>query len=816
MLPITHVYPDLVQALTNNNMVLLQAPPGAGKSTWLPLQLLRDAHFTRIVMLEPRRIAARTIANYLASCQKEKLGQSIGLRIRNEVKVSSETRLEIVSEGMLTRMLQGDPELRGIDCIIFDEYHERSLAADTALALARQSQAIYRDDLTILLMSATLDAKRIQESFQCPVVSSDGRGFPIDEVYQPLADDTRWLEGMPALIKRAVTEQGGSCLVFLPGQREIDRISNQLSGLPENIDIYKLYGNQTKTEQQRAITPSESGRRKIVLATNVAETSLTIEGIRVVVDSGRKRLAKFNLNTGVTELCTVKTSLASSVQRAGRAGRTEPGVVYRVGSKESFLQRESHDLPEILSSDISALLLEAKFWGAELEELEFLDRPSAAQKNQALDLLRMLEAIDEQENLTKLGTEILNFGTDIRWAHMLIKARALENTYPGICYLSVYLLALLDSRVATKAELSTAIQIQFNHPHPIFRQQLSYWFKRLNVSGRGEPKVEYLSLLLALAYPDRIAKRRGEGYLLANGAGVDAREDYWLNDEFIVIAELGGPKGKRIFSGTSIVVSELEEVFPYLFSKKAVCEFDERKGRFIQESRLLLGAITVTAKTSQNTLSDTERVSAWLAYIREKGLEVFDELNSHLSSAVKCETSQTLNRMILAYTLFPASFPEVSMEYLLTELEYWLSPYLVKIKKLDQLKSIGLLGPLKNLYDWKQQTELEKLFPSHIKVPSGSTIRVSYQLNGPAVMSVRMQEVYGLTSTPPIANGKVDLLMDLLSPARRSLQLTQDLAGFWQSSYKEIQKEMKGRYPKHFWPDDPANAKATSKVKSKM
>ena len=531
MLPIEEVYLSLLNALEHHDIVLLQAPPGAGKSTWLPLQLLRDRHFERIIMLEPRRLAARTIAQYLAKSQNEKVGESIGLRIRSEKHISRATKLEVVSEGTLARMLQNDPELKGIDCIIFDEFHERSLAADTALAFARETQSVLRTDLKILLMSATLDTTRLSEKLRCHVVTSEGRSFPIEEIYHPLKNERDWLEEIPKLIYRAVAEQEGNCLVFLPGQKEIKWVARNLTQLDASISIYSLYGAQTNTEQQAAIAPTKPGQRKIVLSTNVSETSLTIEGIRVVIDSGRKRFAKYNLNTGVTELCTVKTSLSSSTQRAGRAGRVSPGVVYRLGSECLFSQREKHDTPEILSSDISSLVLEAKHWGTKLDQLELIDPPSLAQKAQSIALLEMLEAIDSQHRLTNIGKEILNFGADIRWAHMAIKAKELDKKLPGIEHLSVFLLALLDSRVSDQRELSSSIQNQYRKPKRLFKTHLDYWLARLKIKNIGEPSTRYLPILLALAYPDRIAKRRGKGYLLANGAGADSVDDCWFQND---------------------------------------------------------------------------------------------------------------------------------------------------------------------------------------------------------------------------------------------------------------------------------------------
>ena len=816
MLPVTDVYPQLVETLKDNDMVLLQAPPGAGKSTWLPLQLIRDHHFKHIVMLEPRRLAARNIANYLAQCQNEKLGESIGLRIRQEKFVGDNTRLEIVTEGMLTRMLQNDPELTGIDCIIFDEFHERSIAADTSLAFALETQAALRDDLKILLMSATLDSENIQARFNCPVITSEGRSYPIDEHYHLVRDERRWLDEVPALIKQAMSEQQGSCLVFLPGQKEIHQVAQQLGDFDGSVQVCPLYGDLTKEKQQAAIAPAKEGQRKIVLATNVAETSLTIEGIRIVVDSGKRRAAIFNLNTGVTELKTVNISMSSATQRAGRAGRIEPGVVYRLGSEEVFKRRESHDTPEVLCSDISALVLEAKYWGTEVNELELLDSPSEAQQRQAKDLLRMLEALDEQNKITSFGKELLEIGTEIRWAHMLIKAKALDADLPGIAQLSIYLLALLESRVSKQAELSSALLAQFSSPHPLFTKQLRFWLKRLKQSEPNQLEMRYLPIVVALAYPDRLAKRRGQGYLMANGAGADIREDHWLTDDYIAIAELGGKNGTYIFSATAVDMFQLEEYLPYLFNALSVCEFQEKDGRFIYEDRQMLNAITVSRKPINKPIDETVRTSAWLGLIKRKGLGLFNCYTNNLAEKDKNDFAQLLTRMSLAYRYFPGEFPQLSEHALLESLDQWLAPYLNGVKNIDQLKKVDLVEPLKNFFDWNQQTALDDLLPKRLKVPTGSNIAISYQAEGPAKLSVRMQEVFGLSSTPLLCRGKVPLLMDLLSPAHRSLQLTQDLEGFWKGSYAEIQKEMKGRYPKHFWPDNPESSIATTRTKKKM
>ncbi|MCF2856428.1 ATP-dependent helicase HrpB [Pseudoalteromonas sp. SMS1] len=811
MLPIEEVYSQLVEQLTSHETVLLQAPPGAGKSTWLPLQLMKDQHFKRIVMLEPRRLAARNIAQFLAGKLNEAVGEQVGLRIRQEVKVSPRTRLEIVTEGMLTRMIQQDPELTGVDLLIFDEFHERSLAADTALAFALESQAALREDLKILVMSATLDSERYQAFLACPVVCSQGRSYPIEARYVPLKDERQWLMQIAPMVRKALHEESGSVLVFLPGQKEIRYVADALQ--PEiaqsaNIELCTLYGDQSKASQQAAIAPAKAGQRKVVLTTNVAETSLTIEGIRVVIDSGKRRAGVFNLRTGVTELATLSISRASAVQRAGRAGRIEPGVVYRLGSKEQFERRDAHDKPDILSSDISGLILEAKVWGTSLAQLPLLDRPTPAQCHQAEQLLSELEAIDEAGKLQPLGAKMQSLGSEPRYAHMLLKVQELESRFSGITRLACYFMAMLDSKVKSSPELSVAVQQLHNQSPPQFKKQLQYWCKRAQVHDDGtELAVEHLAIVVALAYPDRLAKRRGQGFVLANGAGVQAHNEYWLDTAFLAIAQLGGHKGQAIFSATAFMPELLAEVLPHLFSEKTICEFDQKHSQFIHQDRVYLGQWVVSEKPCSTPLDQAARSKAWLSVVRQQGLKVFDRIDD-------CES--LLIRLQLAAKLYPLEFSPCSEVDLLQDLEGWLMPYLNDIKQFTQLKKLDLKAALLARVDWQQQQRLNTLFPERIAVPSGSNIRVHYQLQGPARLAVKMQEVYGMRDSPVLCEGRLPVLLELLSPAQRPLQLTQDLAHFWQTSYREVQKEMKGRYPKHFWPDDPATAQATNKVKSRM
>ncbi|KZW99091.1 ATP-dependent helicase HrpB [Pseudoalteromonas luteoviolacea] len=811
MLPIEEVYSQLVEQLSSQQTVLLQAPPGAGKSTWLPLQLMKDGHFKRIVMLEPRRLAARNIAQFLASQLNESVGEQVGLRIRQEVKVSTRTRLEIVTEGMLTRMIQQDPELSDIDLLIFDEFHERSLAADTALAFALESQAALREDLKILVMSATLDSERYQSFLACPVVQSEGRSFPIEERYITLKDEGQWLLQIAPMVRQALSEQSGSILVFLPGQKEIRFVANALlKELEQNpqLQLTTLYGDQSKASQQAAIAPAQSGQRKVVLTTNVAETSLTIEGIRVVIDSGKRRAGVFNLRTGVTELTTLSISRASAIQRAGRAGRIEPGVVYRLGSKAMFERRDAHDKPDILSSDISGLILEAKVWGTSVAELPLLDRPSEAQISQAELLLIELEALDEQGKLQGLGSKMQSLGGEPRYAHMLLKVQQLEERLPGITRLACYFMALQDSKVKCAPELSLSLQ-QLQQKAPLqFTKQLQYWCKRAQIEcDATELATEHIAIVVALAYPDRLAKRRGNGFVLANGAGVQAHSEYWLDAPFLAIAQLGGHKGQSIFSATAFAPNELEDILPHLFTARTVCEFDQKSAQFIHQDRVYLGQCVISAKPSSMPLDQTARTAAWLNIVQRQGLSLFNQFQ---------ECAPLLVRLQLAERLYPEEFELCNEADLLASVDTWLAPYLNDIKQFNQLKKLDLKAALVARVDWQKQQRLNELLPERIAVPSGSNLRIHYQLGGPARLAVKMQEVYGMSQSPVLCEGRLPILMELLSPAHRPLQLTQDLAHFWQTSYREVQKEMKGRYPKHFWPDDPATALATNKVKSRM
>ena len=813
MLPIQSVYNELTQSLSCSSRVILQAPPGAGKSTWLPLNLITDNHFKRIVMLEPRRLAARNIATYLAQCLNEKLGETIGLHIRGEHYCSEKTRLEIVTEGMLTRMLQQDPELSDIDLIIFDEFHERSLQAETALALALETQMGYREDLKLLIMSATLDGERLSTHFDAPLIQSEGRSFAITEHYVPLKKESDWLDKVAPTVVTAMTTESGSALVFLPGQKEINTVLSALSAaqnngeLDKNINLFTLYGQQDKKTQQLAIKPCEGTTRKIVLTTNVAETSLTIEGIRIVIDSGKEKITQFNEKNGISQLLTTNISKSSAIQRAGRAGRIEAGCVYRLGSKEHFERRASHQLPEILRSDISQLVLECANWGTSLADLVLLDQPSEKQLSASIKLLQMLEALDDELNITSLGQEMLSFGTEIRFAHLLIKAKKLEAEYAGILILAVYLVSLFSSQQAREAALESALTRQLNNPHPSFKKELSLWLKRLRISPVSSLRLEYLPIVMALAFPDRVAQMRGQGLRLANGAGAQLQQDFPLQAEYLVIGDMGGASGQHVFNACRCDLPLLQAVLPHLFREIDIAQFDEKVGRFIAEKRQCLGELVISRKPSSIKIGKDEKALAWCELLAKKGWHLLD---------INESVNQYIVRLSLANRFFPDEFPNISKQSLFDSFATWLAPYLGEMNSLAELKKLNVSDILKGLLDWQQQTRLDDVLPERITVPTGSKLKINYQVDGPAKLSVKMQEMYGIAQTPRLALGKLPMAIELLSPAMRPLQITQDLAGIWTTSYRDVQKEMKGRYPKHFWPDAPANAQATRRVKSRM
>lgn len=707
-LPVAAVLPELLTALKTAPQVLLSAPTGAGKSTWLPLQLLQQGPVAgKILLLEPRRLAARNVAQRLAEALNEKPGETVGYRMRAQSCVGPRTRLEVVTEGVLTRMIQRDPELRGVGLVILDEFHERSLQADLALALLLDIQQGLRDDLRLLIMSATLDNDRLcQRLPDAPTIVSEGRAFPVERRYQPLATHLRFDEAIAMATAELLRNENGSLLLFLPGVGEIQRVHEHLaSRVGSDVLLCPLYGALSLEAQRKAIVPAPVGMRKVVLATNIAETSLTIEGIRLVVDSAQERVARFDARTGLTRLVTQRISQASMTQRAGRAGRLAPGICLHLLAKEQAERAAAQSDPEILHSDLSGLLMEVLQWGChDPASLFWLDRPPEVNLQAARRLLLMLGAL-EGERLSARGRKMAAMGNDPRLAAMLDADDAL---------------------------------------------------------GRHEWLIAPL--------------------LLQGSASPDAR---------ILLAQ-------------PLDMASLIQACPDLLRQSDTVEWDEAQGTLKAWRRMRIGQLTVNVQPLAKP-SEEELHQAMLNGIRDKGLAVLNWTP---------EAEQFRLRLHCAAKWLPEyDWPAVDEASLLATLENWLLPHMTGVQSLRSLKSLNVTQALRGLLDYPLLQRLDSELPGHYTVPTGSRITIRYHEDNPPALAVRMQEMFGEASTPTLAQGRVPLVLELLSPAQRPLQITRDLSAFWQGAYREVQKEMKGRYPKHVWPDDPANTAPTRRTK---
>ncbi|MBS9489666.1 ATP-dependent helicase HrpB [Citrobacter braakii] len=803
-LPVAAVVPELLTALDASSQVLLTAPTGAGKSTWLPLRLLEHRGIKgRIILLEPRRLAARNVAQRLAELLNEKPGETVGYRMRAQSCVGPLTRLEVVTEGVLTRMIQRDPELTGVGLVILDEFHERSLQADLALALLLDVQQGLRDDLKLLIMSATLDNGRLQQMLpDAPTIVSEGRAFPVVRRYQPLAAHLRFAEAVAVATAELLRHESGSLLLFLPGVGEILRVQEQLATrVGSDVLLCPLYGALTLAEQRQAILPAPQGKRKVVLATNIAETSLTIEGIRLVVDSAQDRVARYDARTGLTRLITQRISQASMTQRAGRAGRLEPGICLHLLAKEQAERAAAQGEPEILQCDLSGLLMELLQWGCtDPEQLNWLDTPPAINLQAAKRLLQMLGAL-EGDRLSARGQKMATLGNDPRLAAMLVSANN-------------------DNEAATAAKLaaileepprggSTDLAVAFSRNQPAWQQRSQQLLKRLNVRS-GQPDSALLPSLLARAFADRIARRRGqEGrYQLANGMGamLDADDASGRHEWLIAPLLLQGSASPdaRILLALPLDIEVLIQACPELLQQSDTIEWDETHGTLKALRRSRIGQLTVKVQALAKP-SEEELHLAMLNGIRDKGLSVLNWTP---------EAEQFRLRLQCAANWLPEyNWPAVDEDSLLATLESWLLPHMSGVHSLRALKALNVGQALRGLLDWSMLQRLDSELPAHYTVPTGSRIAIRYHEDNPPVLAVRMQEMFGEAKTPTIAEGRVPLVLELLSPAQRPLQVTSDLSAFWQGSYREVQKEMKGRYPKHVWPDDPANTAPTRRTK---
>ncbi len=831
-LPVTEVLEALQAALARHKAAVLVAPPGAGKTTTVPLALLAADWLAgcRMLLLAPRRLAARAAAQRMADLLGETVGQAVGYRIRLESRVSSATRIEVVTEGVLTRRLQSDPGLTGVGLVIFDEFHERNLDADLGLALCREVQAAFNQDLRLLVMSATLDPAPVAALLDhAPLIRCEGRAFPVETRYAPPRSSLPMERAVADAVLRSVTADEGNILAFLPGAPEIRRVARLLAGvgLPGSWQVAPLFGNLARAEQDAAIAPPPPGRHKIVLATSIAETSLTIEGIRVVVDGGLQRAPRFDPRAAMTRLVTLPVSQASADQRRGRAGRLAAGICYRLWSETAHATLPAHNRPEILDTDLAGLALELSLWGAASpESLGWLDPPPAGAYEQALALLTDLGAVDDQGRITEHGRRMAQLPVHPRLAHMLLAAQG-EGQEAAACDLA----ALLSERDPLRfgggrAEADLRLRLEALHAFESHRplaladgqadpgalrrivQVASQLRQRLGVKQRPEVPT-HVGRLLAWAYPDRIALARPGSpgrYHLANGRGAcfDPPDPLGVHD-CLVVAELDGERREaRIFLAAAYDRDTLLDQFGGRIRWREEISWDDQRQILTAERRQALGALTL--RSEPLAAPDSRAVTAAVvAAIRRMGLAV-------LPWTPALRTWQA--RVVLLQRLGAGdeAWPDLSDSALLADLERWLEPYLEGVTSRKALGRLDLAGALRSRLTWRQQQLVETLAPTQIVVPSGSRRPIDYG-SDPPVLAVRLQELFGCTETPAIAGGRLPLQLHLLSPAGRPAQITRDLAGFWRNSYPAVKKELKGRYPKHFWPDDPLAAAPTARAK---
>ena len=797
-LPITKILPQLLATLQTNANVVLSASPGAGKTTRVPLALLEiiTPPQGRIIMLEPRRIAAASAARYMAQSLGEQVGQTVGYTIRFESKVSASTRIEVVTEGILTRRIQNDPELSGVACVIFDEFHERSIHGDLGLALCLETQAILRPDLKLLVMSATLDCKPIARLLgNAPVVISEGRQFPVTVRYR--ADDLRQplSRRMAVAIKTALTEETGDLLAFLPGTGEIRAVERELAGLSSAL-LCPLYGDLPFEQQQQAIKPGP--QRRVVLATNIAETSLTIEGVRIVVDSGLTRRLQLDPATGLERLVTVRAAKASADQRTGRAGRTAAGVCYRLYSQQTYQAMTPFNPPELLTADLAPLLLELAAWGVrDSVALAWLDQPPVQHLAAAQELLQLLGALDLAGGITQLGRRMVQLPLHPRLARLLLAAQE-----QGQAVIGCYLAAQLSNRsTATRAIEQTAqqlLRLMGEKPQPC--------------PAVGLDLLPCAPEMAVAAWPDRIAMLRqgSEGrYLLASGRGAElSPKAGCAGAAFLVALQVDGGEGADglIHQAVGLSAEQLRQAAGHLISKQRQIGWDAVSGRVVAAEQEQIGAVVLASRQIQ--ADDTEAIPLLLEQIKRNGLEMLGWNE---------QARQLQARAELAFRLLPEDgWPDISDAALLNTVEIWLGPHLSGIRSLQGLQQLSLLHLLQEVVGWNLLQSLDTVAPTHLSIPSGRKVALDYTDQEGPVLSVKLQELFGLATSPSVCKGRRAVLVHLLSPAGRPVAVTRDLKGFWERGYLEVRKELRGRYPKHPWPDDPWNAVATHKTKKAL
>ena len=829
-LPIDEALPALRAALRVHASAVLQAPPGAGKTTRVPLALLDEPWLAgrTIVMLEPRRLATRAAARFMARTLGEAPGQTVGFRVRGESRVGRGTRVEVVTEGILTRRLEHDPALDGVGLVIFDEFHERSVHADLGLALALQTQLLLREDLRILVMSATLDGDPVSELLGgAPIVRSEGRAFPVTTHHLPRRADARLEQDVVAAVVRALGDSEGDVLVFLPGAAEIRRVAESLSHAPTPLpsSVLPLYGDLPAADQDRAIEPSPPGERKVVLATSIAQTSLTIEGVRVVIDAGLSRVPAFSPRTGMTRLETVRVSRASADQRRGRAGRVGPGLCYRLWAEHEEHHLVPHDSPEILNADLAPVALELAAAGVvDPAELRWLDLPPAAAFRQARELLAELGALDAAGRLTAHGKRMGEFGTHPRLAHLM-----LVGSEWGDPDLAATVAALLEERDVLRGEggpppADFALRVDamrgrdgLAHVAGVrvdggaarqVRDLARRWRTQLEgVAKRPGADPPSVGALLALAYPDRVAQRRAgqrTRYLLRSGQGAVLGDAGAFGDaEFLAVAETDGRQPEsRIYMAAALAPAEVEALFAGQIITEDVYSWDGDRQMVRAQRVTRLGAIVL--REARVGAPDPARVAEVLAG---------ELMRRGVAALPWSDDARSVRQRVAFLRTVDGAWPDLSDDALAASADRWLAPLLVGARSGDDVRKLDLAGAVLGLLSWQQRAALDPLAPTHLAVPTGSRIAIDYAAPEAPVLAVRLQEMFGLAETPRIAGGRVPLTLHLLSPARRPVQVTTDLAGFWQRSYFDVRKDLRGRYPKHYWPDDPLVAEPTRRVK---
>ncbi len=817
-LPVKDIIPDIKKALVKENTLIISAPPGAGKSTLLPLTLFEEPSLKgkKILMLEPRRLAAKTIASRMADLLGETVGKTIGYRVRFESKVGPETKIEVLTEGILTRMLHSDNELSDVGMIIFDEFHERSIHADVALALSRESQEVLRPDLRIVIMSATLDMPKLSELLNAPVLESKGKQYPVEIKYTGAQDMFMMPELAAKTVQTATKEQKGDILVFLPGQGEIKKCEEILRKQLSDFSICPLFGQLPQNKQYRAIMPDKNGRRKVVLATSIAETSLTIEGITVVVDCGYSRVSKFDPNSGLNRLETVLITKDAADQRAGRAGRLMPGVCYRMWSKATDLRLQAHRDPEIIDTDLAPLVLDLAQWGiTNANQLTWLTPPPAGHLSQASEVLHELEALEDKQ-ITSHGKEIHQLPCHPRIAHMLLKANEID-----LANLATDIAATIEEKDPLPKDAGIDINLRIealrryrtngNAGGKFGRiEKIASQYRRLfNTAPENSVFDSYeTGLLLAYAYPERIASSRpgnNAQFQLANGRlAMAGHKDDLAHEPWLAVAHIDARDGMgKIFMAAPLNPKDLAP----MVREKEVINWDTRKGGLIATNDLRIGSIILRSKPLQSP--DEGKLSmAIIGAVKQEGEQLLD-----FSEAV----FQWQSRVISLKKWNPEqNWPDVDTSNLLSTSEKWLLPYLNNVKTPEQLKKLDLVQILHHYLPYELQEQLDRLAPEKIEVPTGSKIQLKYQSDGsPPKLAVRLQEVFGMLNTPTVNNDKQHVMMHLLSPGFKLVQITKDLNSFWKDAYFEVRKDLRGRYPKHEWPENPLKSNPIRGVKKK-